>query len=252
MSRVVLFSGGMDSLLAWQLYAPEAALCYVRIGAPYEARELESLRRRGLLVRVRVSQVSERLGARADAAGRVQLRNLLFAVAAAAETGADEIVLGALAGETSPDKSRRFAALASSAMSESEHRTIRLVMPFRGVTKAQLVCRFLRDTRLLPGEAERVLRACPSCYAESLPDGVAGCGTCTSCLRRWVAMSLNGISERYLVDPGDGDWLHAGRGRWWNYLRRTPVRDWPGVVRVNLELLRALRCVERRRMGLSA
>lgn len=238
MKRVVLFSGGMDSLAAWRLYAPDASLCYVRIGAPYEGRELRSILDRGFAGDVQIVQASETLGEAADKAGRVPLRNLLFAVTAAADFEADEVVLGALAGETSPDKSRRFAAAASAAMSASEGRRIRLTLPFRRMTKAQLVAAFLRAH---PRMGAAMLRACPSCYAERLPDGAVGCGRCMSCLRRWVAMSLNGIEERYAERPWTGDWLHRDRDSWLGYLRRTPARDWPGVARANWELLRALR-----------
>lgn len=237
MSRALLFSGGMDSLAAWRLLGAEHRV-YVRIGAPYESRELESIERRGLLPGLQVVDAVPGLGLQADGAGRVPLRNLLFAITAAAVTGADEVVLGALAGETSGDKSRSFAAAATAAMTASEGRQVRLWLPFRGTTKAQLVRRYMRQAGN-PFLHEADLRESPSCYAATLPHGIAGCGACMSCLRRWVAMSLNGIHERYLQDPAAQD-LH-GHGGWWKFMRRTPLRDWTGVARVNAELLLALR-----------
>lgn len=238
MKRVLLFSGGMDSLVAWhQLGQPQRV--YVRIGAPYEARELESIGRRGLKDGLLVLDAGRWLGKTANADGRVPLRNLTFALAAAAHTGADEVVLGALAGETSPDKSRRFARLASAAMTASEGRRIRLALPFRGTTKTQLVALGLRSVGPV------ALASAPSCYASVLPKGVAGCGTCSSCLRRWVAMTLNGLEERYMADPTAQARL-SPTGAWWGYMARTPVRDWVGVARCNAELLLALRRHRRR------
>lgn len=255
MKRTILFSGGMDSVACWLRY-PEARLVYVRIGAPYEEREIESLHARGLMHRVRMLSGSGRwLGEMADGMGRVPLRNLLFAVAAAASTSCDEVVLGATAGETSPDKSRHFARMASAAMSAAEGRSIRLVMPFRHLTKRQLVARLIRGAtneqhplhlmnragNVVSGRAaiEGVLRECPSCYAPDLPVGYAGCGKCMSCVRRWAAMSLNGIDESYQSPPWQVD-TTVKRGLL-KYLRRTPVRDWWGVAKVNADLLAAKR-----------
>lgn len=237
MNRTILFSGGMDSVALWLKY-PEAHLVYVRIGAPYEERELASLHERGLIHRVTVLPTGKWLGPCNDSVGRVPLRNLFFAVAAAAATPCDEVLLGATAGETSPDKSRAFAAAASAAMSQAEGRSIRLRMPFRHMTKRELV------KQLLDGEHPRsrakvvdMLRACPSCYEADLPPGFAGCGRCMSCVRRWQAFSLNGIHENYSYPPWSID-TTVKRGLV-KYLRRTPVRDWYGVLRLNGELLRA-------------
>jgi hypothetical protein len=131
-------------------------------------------------------------------------------------------------------------------MSAAEARRIRLAMPFRGVTKTELVRRMLHDThgaeRL---RVEDTLRACPSCYSATLPSGVTGCGQCMSCVRRWVAMSLNGIEERYVLNPWQRKLLQPN-ATWLRYVMRTPVRDWPGVLAVNQELWRAVRAATRR------
>lgn len=235
MKRVLLFSGGMDSVAAWELLCrPERV--YVRIGAPYETRELNSLAHRGLLPE-HLLDSGRWLGGHADKAGRVPLRNLLFAVAAAAATGADEVVLGATAGETSPDKSRAFARAATRAMTEAEGRPVRLLLPFRHVTKKGLVARLLALAGRDDGTA--MLQASPSCYVPWPAAGTVGCGRCTSCLRRWVAMSLNGIHESYEAPPWQQP--RGGPAQWWPYLRRTPPSDWLGVARLNHELLVALR-----------
>ena len=238
--KAFLFSGGMDSLIAWRLFGDAArdVRVYVRIGAPYEERELESIGRRGLLPGLRVVRASQYARPATDPNGRVRLRNLLFAVTAAAETGADAVVLGALAGETSPDKSRAFARAASRAMTLAEHRRIRLLMPMRGWTKRAAVARYLDR---FGKYGKRDLTVCPSCYEADLPAYAAGCGRCTSCLRRWVAMSLNGIHETYLTPPWQRDLKAEGARGLLRYLWRTPPRDWPGVAVNNLELLRAVR-----------
>jgi len=232
----------MDSVALWLEY-PDAHLVYVRIGAPYEERELNSLHQRGMINRVTVLPTGKWLGPCGDSMGRVPMRNLFFAVAAAAATPCDEVLLGATAGETSPDKSRHFAAMASAAMSAAEGRSIRLVMPFRGITKRQLVARVLnRNTGWSEASADKsaaMLRDCPSCYEPDLPPGMAGCGKCMSCVRRWAAMSQNGISENYVAPPWEVD-TTMKRGLL-KYLRRTPVRDWWGVAKVNYDLLQAVK-----------
>lgn len=239
-SRVLLYSGGMDSVAAWHLLGQPRRV-YVRIGAPYEARELESLEARGELLGsdgVDVLDGPRWLGGMAERDGHVPLRNLYFAVAAAAATGASEVLLGALAGETSGDKCRRFARHASRAMTLAEGRPVRLRLPVRHLTKAQLAARLLAALGRERGEA--ALRACPSCYAGRLGPGTAGCGRCSSCLRRWVAMWGNGITERYEQPPWEQPAVRPSAA-WWRYLRRVPVAEWPGVARANWELWLALR-----------
>jgi len=236
--RVLLYSGGMDSVAAWHLLGHPARV-YIRIGSVYEDRELGSIADRGLMHGLTILDAGRWLGHRVDAVGRVPLRNLVFAVTAAAGTGADTVILGATAGETSPDKSRAFARLAGAAMSAAEARRLQLQVPLRGLTKRQVVARLVTNLGFANGE--KTLRACPSCYAAHLPLGKAGCGQCTSCLRRWVAMTLNGITEEYVTPPWRTVQFKSGRSEWWHYLRRTPVRDWPGVLRLNLELVVAVR-----------
>lgn len=234
---VVLFSGGMDSVIAWEMLGrPERV--YVRIGATYETRELLSLERRGLDRGLTVVDGGEWLGPLAERDGHVPYRNLYFAVCAAAATGADRIVLGATAGETSGDKTRTFAAAASRALSLAEARDVRLEMPFRHLTKRQLIERYMRAIGNL--RAESVLRQCPTCYAKDLEPGTVGCGRCMSCVRRWQAFTLNGIEERYMQPPWTAPMLQGFTEGLWRYLRRTPVRDWFGVARLNMELAYAL------------
>jgi 7-cyano-7-deazaguanine synthase len=230
--RVLLYSGGMDSVIAHHLLDYPARV-YVRIGAPYEERELASFSGQPVIV----VDGGRWLGERADRMGRVPLRNLYFAVAAAAATGADEVILGATAGETSPDKSREFAREAGRAMSAAEGRRIRLSVPYRNRTKTELVRALARACG--PELAWITLRDTPACYLGTLREGIAGCGQCMSCVRRWVALELNGYGdrERYAVAP----WTYPlpPPAELWPYVWRTPMRDWPGIIRVNRELAKA-------------
>ena len=236
MKRVMLYSGGLDSYIAsWLMRVDE--LVYIRIGAPYEARELEHLTVRAR-VPVRLVSGVPWLGGASDDKGRVPLRNMHFAMTAAVAAEADEVILVALAGETSGDKSRKFARKVTAAMTASEGRKIRLRVPYRGVTKTGLVRRYVQKFGTLA--AGYNLTQCPSCYAADLPPYTAGCGQCMSCVRRWVAMSLNGIQEKYVSPPWE---YQTGKlpSDWWKYVRRTPLFDWFGIIRNNRDLLRALR-----------
>jgi 7-cyano-7-deazaguanine synthase len=232
---VLLFSGGMDSVCAWHLCGYPRRV-YVKLGSAYEERELEHiLGSASGYAPLTVLDAGKWLGARTDdATARVPMRNLFLAVAAAAATGADRVMLAATAGETATDKSRAFARAASRAMSQAEGRPVRLVLPVKHLTKRQLAARLLAALGRTRGE--KVLRACPTCYVARTAQGTVGCGRCMSCVRRWQAMSLNGISERYEQLPWTWEHLRATPSAWWPFLRTMPLAEFPAVLRMNVEL----------------
>lgn len=242
MASTLLYSGGLDSLMLWRLAQPEFSV-YVQVGAAYEADELATVRRLQDMVaglRVHVVQGPTWLGDLEQADGHIPLRNLVLATTAAAWTPAvDQVLLGAVRGESSPDKSRAFVRSASRALSRAAGHRVQLRAPLRRHSKAWWLAQHLARW---PQDREALL-ATHSCYEPGQPDGVAGCGCCMACFRRWVATSLAGLPEPYVNDPAERMLAGAipGSRPGLGALRRTPVREWPAFLGNQLVAYRALR-----------
>lgn len=191
---VLLFSGGLDSYLVQRLYKPDVLL-YCACNHQYQRRELKAIKELGIKQFVHFDETLDLAQwERRDAI--IPLRNLLFS--AVASRYGDIVWLGALSDEINWDKSKNFMALAGLVMTEcyresywSDGREIYVESPVKHLTKAQLI-RKAREAGIQPEEWSKTV----SCYTK---DGF--CGECSSCFKRWVAHTLNGISEKYKVDP---------------------------------------------------
>lgn len=224
--RVLLFSGGLDSFILWHLLDKPATL-YCLLGHKYQKREYDTIQRLAAFC----PELEPRFTTRARCGdlefrgtGHIPFRNLALTMAAAWE-GYSTIILGALAGETSRDKSRKFARDASRLLSYLEEPPLTIVLPARGMTKRELVRLFLQR---FP-EKRDLLRMTSSCYNVADDDQrYAGCGACIACFRRWVALSLNGIEEAYLNDPAGfplGTVQTWGRDLWRSGERASVIRS---------------------------
>lgn len=192
--RVLLFSGGLDSYLVHRLFKPEVLL-YVGCNHKYQDREEKAIKDLKLdkVVKRDLSLDLQRWE-RTDAI--IPLRNMLFA--AVASRYGDTIWMGSLRGEINWDKTDEFYWLTSAAMSHcynasywSEGRVIKVESPVQHLTKAQLIARAIKEG-INPKDWSKTV----SCY-----DSRGFCGQCSSCFKRWVAHTLNGITEKYKVDP---------------------------------------------------
>lgn len=234
MTTVLLFSGGLDSLCAWHLLGRPVAV-YVTLGHPYQADELHAM---GRLAEqrpaLRLHAVpGPDLGALQQPDGHLPHRNLILAAVAAAHCPtADRVALGALLGEASPDKSRRFLRAASRVLSVSEVRRVRVTAPFRHLTKTGLLRAYLRA-----GGDPQLVALTRSCYEAG--DTPYGCGRCQACFRRWVALYRCGL------DAGPRPALTVDRGDVLRHWRRAGLRATPGLVVNNAGALLALRRAER-------
>lgn len=240
--RVLLFSGGLDSLIHWRLLDRPRCL-YIVLEHRYQEDELRTLARldrdlEKVAERLRIGVLQgPNLSVYEGEDAHIPLRNLILSTLAT--LNADVIYLGAVAGEASRDKSRRFLSSLSRTLSLSEGRKIQVVAPFRHLTKTQLVKRYLKTY------SPDLLKETRSCYTPDVPAGFKGCGKCNACFRRWVAMSLNGIEEAYLEDPVYYGLLKLSdkRGLLDGLMKADPY-EWVGILRNNLD---AYRAIEKRR-----
>lgn len=191
MKELLLFSGGMDSYIAWH-YLGKPQCLYVDLGHRYAVKErlsLFELRKHDSEMNF-IIDTRLKLGDMEQDDAYIPMRNsFLLHVAALYEP--DKIWLVAQKGEMSiPDRSPEFFHNMSALLSMLNGRNIEVDTPFKDMTKVDMVAWY--QNRGLPINK---LLATSSCYHGN------NCGKCAACFRRFIALELNGISEKYLVDP---------------------------------------------------
>lgn len=196
-TRVLLYSGGLDSFIAYWLWQKELAkrgqttnvqCVYYDLGTAYSAKE------RCLLPgHVQVSDALK-LGSIERSDSFVPGRNSLLVTLAQAEYDADEVALCAVRGEFSRDKHPQFYKRISSLLSYTTGKPVRVFTPFAKRTKTQAVRRYIAEGFSVPELLKTV-----SCYAAN----ERACGHCMPCFRRWVAFENNGIAhlQQWNVEP---------------------------------------------------
>jgi 7-cyano-7-deazaguanine synthase in queuosine biosynthesis len=192
MARILAFSAGMDSLIMKKLCGyPDSECLFVDMGTEENKQE------RALIERFYPSvQIHQMPIARFELPNKIiPFRNHLLAFIAA-QFGTD-IGFAFTAGDTTRDKDYVFKAQIEGALnyfcgipekSPFPGSTYSIFMPFKDMTKADMVRFFLER-----GHSPLILKdQSISCY-EGKGDS---CGVCRSCLRKFVALTLNGIECR--------------------------------------------------------
>lgn len=209
-TRVLLYSGGMDSWIAADMWQPDVLL-YAALGHRYQAQELDTIARSNRRVTV---EDRLRLGDLERLDGIIPLRNL-YLVALATHHGPD-VALGALAGEVNPDKGEPFRLQAQQVLTTcygpsywSDGDPVRVHYPLACYTKAELVARYLAQG----GDGDELVAVTRSCYSGTDEP----CGWCAACVKRHIALAANGLSERTERPPATSPYLRAMVARWATY-----------------------------------
>lgn len=209
---VLLFSGGMDSLIAAHFH-PQALKLYVATGSRYEDKEIAYLSEEynpGEITfdrRLNLSDVE-----REDAI--VPARNVFLTTIAALY--GSEIILAAVKGDKSTDKDDRFELLQTALLRHvfsPPHFTDyspTIHLPMRSRSKGGWVREYLDCS----GSREKLARSV-SCYHPT----ERYCGECKACLRKWVAQEFSGVTGTpWVKHPGAYNWyplMHAIEARKW-------------------------------------
>lgn len=187
---VLLFSGGMDSIMAWKLYKPDILL-YIKCGSKYEKKEIAFCKR--LIKKYKAPIIFDNslsLGQWERSDAIIPLRNLLF-ISIASYYG-DKIYIGAMNGDRTLDKSIEFLAKTQRLLGylyQKQHwtdlRHIKIEALYgKRLTKTELVSEYLST-----GYDKKLLIESLSCY-----DAKEGhCGNCKPCFRKWVAFRNNSL-----------------------------------------------------------
>lgn len=235
--RVLLFSGGLDSTIAWHLlqHRGERVIpLYVNLHSRYSEKELQVLN--NLPISIVLVDDAINLGDLEQEDGFVPQRNALLITYAQARYNADVVYLCAVDGEYSRDKHSKFFKQLSTLLSYTAGKPVVAKSPLAGMTKTQAVRAYLNA-----GWPIDYLERTVSCYDTSL----LHCGRCMSCIRAWVALENNGLvfSDRWNSSP----WKEARSLRKpLSNLTKLPISEWTPFARNQFDLTRALYLAWRR------
>ena len=190
---VLLFSGGMDSLIFNTLLKPDVLL-YVPCRALYDHQEgkcLETLKFKYQDVREKLVSLENVFNfgflERKDYIIPGRNAHLILMAANYGET----IYLGSVQGDRSKDKDEKFYSLMTALLDHinseqhwTHERKFRILDPYKNYTKTELVAMYLQRG----GSVEALLDSY-SCYSGN----ARPCGHCKPCVRKWVALVNNGI-----------------------------------------------------------
>lgn len=205
---VILYSGGLDSLIMYHLALKENVnaeikLVYYDIGQPYNHKEMKALPDNVEIRKVDWLKKGDKLISKSDSnSGNIIIsgRNMTLASLVASADLPDEIWMGALLGEThkgSTDKNYTFLDkinnLFSYVMSPFDKiPVVKFPLADKGWGKFEAV-----EWGYNNGISKEVLMDSSSCLS-----GENGkCGKCVVCLRRWGIYRQLGFSEVYNTNP---------------------------------------------------
>lgn len=184
---VQLFSGGMDSLIAWE-YLGRPNRLYVKMNHRYQREELEHIEDMHIPGSFFTSDLSV-LGSFEKNDADIPLRNLYLAMVAV-NLGFSTIWLVVQKDEMSiPDRTREFLNSSSDILSYLSKRTIKVDTPFENMDKTDMVKWYIDN-----GKDIDTLKDTWACYHPVKGDP---CGNCGACFRRYVAFKENCIDPDY-------------------------------------------------------
>lgn len=199
MSRnVLMYSGGQDSFIISRLFSFDT-IVFVKMGNEDNLKEMVRLQQDSkLLGRV---QVVELPLAQWELPNKiVPYRNHMLAMVGA-QYG-NEITFGFTSGDTTKDKDYVFKAQIEGMLNYfalDQHKVSHnsypysINLPFKGFSKGEMVNEYLTNGN----RVEDLWELSRSCYAGEDKE----CGTCRSCLRKFVSLGVNGLFDQF--DPKD-------------------------------------------------
>lgn len=201
MIHVLLYSGGMDSVIASHLLEPHINL-YVDVGSRYAAKEIHNVLQYPPKHGALIFSPKLNLGEFERDADLILPQRNAYLVLMAAHYG-ERIYMAANAGDRSTDKDERFAERITDLLSHvwqpqywlPEGRSPSLHLPYRGMTKGQMIQTYLHAG----GDPQRLVRSI-SCY-DPIEEQ---CGRCRSCARKWVALESFGIPCEHVFSAHPG------------------------------------------------
>jgi 7-cyano-7-deazaguanine synthase in queuosine biosynthesis len=190
---ILLFSGGMDSFIAWH-YLKYPPVLFLNAKQSYIEKEIKTVKYFSRKYKKMKLYIDNSLNLSKWEEGNfyIPYRNIFFAMIASLY--APEIYLIGIKGDRVDDNNLNASRLMSKfLLNFNENKNINVSSPFYKMTKSNLVKWYINN-KLPVGD----LLKTRSCYNKKTMNQ---CGQCNSCFRRWVALENNGIKEKYDSPP---------------------------------------------------
>lgn len=207
LTKVLLFSGGSDSVLISHLYMPDY-LVYINMHTRYSEEEIKKIKESSFGTDPRLKIIDfPFLGQFEREDAIIPLRNLYLPMIICNEFPAEnygdlDICLGATAGDRVLDKNPKFAEDASNLLTylySPQHwipdgRKVRINVDYKKYTKTEML-KLYKDQG---GDIDKLMNQSFSCYDPVVEkDGTkheCWCknGICKPCFRKYIAYKLNG------------------------------------------------------------
>jgi len=199
--EILLFSGGTDSLIAWE-FLKHPPVLFVNLHTKYS--DTEALKVRQLAKEFDMDWYTDsRLNLEdqeaSDGSGFVPHRNTFLILIASFYS--NRIWLAGLGSDVVVDKNPDYAMKMSRFLTEQLTGWAKSVVvdsPFWNYTKEDTI-RWLIKEKGFAAAKDMILKSF-SCYSNTAKP----CGKCQACFRRYVALKLHDIEEEYEVDPLEG------------------------------------------------
>jgi 7-cyano-7-deazaguanine synthase in queuosine biosynthesis len=196
-----MFSGGLDSLIAW-FYLGKPHCLYVDLGHKYAEKEKEHIYKLQEILPIDVI-FDQRLdlGDLEEKDAFIPLRNAFLALIGSYY--ADEVIIVCQKGELNlSDRDNRFRDLSSLYLEHLWGKEIKVTTPFSNMTKQDMVKWFLKQDNFIKLNLLDILKSSRSCYNNHHKE----CGQCPACFRKWIALEANNIPCR--------DWFENDPSQW--------------------------------------
>lgn len=190
-NNILLFSGGLDSLIAY-FYLNKPKVIFVNMRQKYAETELERVKKLDKEIGMDLIYESNIFDFHKIEQEDLTIpyRNMFLSMLASLY--GSNIWMAAVNGDFNHDKTPEIFLKMSTFMTDLSGKRINIRSPFWNMTKSEMVKWYL-----MKGYPEKWLKISYSCFKGSN----IHCGRCSSCLRRWVAMTNNGLKEEYQEDP---------------------------------------------------
>lgn len=196
--KVILVSGGADSTVMWHINKHETSKIgiYVDLGHSYVDKEIAAIEKFNIDYKL----ITHHLNFDSHWKHIIPTRNfLLMAYAEQFVQHEGEIWLGAVQGESAPDKgdkSELFFRLVEQYIWRTKRKIVH-IKTLKDKTKNDWMKQYLDET----GD-KRILETI-TCFDGTTPKP---CGKCQACLRKWISLRYCGIdtTDFFEIDPYEG------------------------------------------------
>ena len=179
--RILLFSGGIDSFVAYYFLGKPKTL-YFDLKNRYSEKEKKVIKR---LIPTTIIDDTLNLGDIEKKNANIPFRNLFLAMKASAKY-ADKVYIVGIKDDKVSDKNKKIFKTFSDLLSKLEGRKIEILSPFWEMSKKEILIWYLER-----GLSKETLLKTISCYSSS--KNTTYCGKCACCFRKWVALYSIGI-----------------------------------------------------------